>query len=855
MNPVFRAIAPHLAAILIFLAGSALYFSPQLQGKFVRQSDVVQYLGMSQEVREYYKETGERSLWTNAMFGGMPTYQINSIHAGNSLIYLDKAGRLTIKQPIGRFFIAMVWFYILLLVLRVNPWLAVAGAVAYSLTTNNLVLFETGHMTKLRVLSHLPLLAAGLILIFHRRKYLWGGLVFTAGFGLCLWANHPQMVYIFFMTLVIFGIAELVYHLRQGEINHFLKASAIALAGIALGTASAASNLWVTYEYSKDTMRGEPILEQAADNTRPQSSSETKGLAWDYAMQWSNGFIDLFSSFIPGVAGGGSNENVSSGMPMKKDPAWSQYLAQTRSKAPLYWGALPFTSGPIYFGAVVFLLFLMGVVLIKGPLKWWLALGALLTFMLSMGKNLEGFNQLIFDYLPLYNNFRTPNSILSVTALLVTLLGFMALAETLKEDIDKKEVLRSLMIGGGILGAISLYFILIGPSAYDFTSPGDARYAQAGFSQDVLIDTRKALMRSDALRTLILVGLAAGLIWAFLQEKISKNLLIGGIAVLVVFDAWTVGRRYVDASDFTEQSATVHTLQARPVDQQILQDTDPNFRVYDLSEGSLQSSTYASYFHKSLGGYHAAKLQRYQDIIDRYLNQGDQTVMNMLNTKYLIYPAQQQGQGPVVQRNPGALGPAWFVNDIRLVNTPNEEIDALGGLDARREAVVHREFESYLQGLQPDSISGSIQFNTYAPNRLTYTTNNTKEQLAVFSEIWYGPNKGWQAYIDGEAVEHIRVNYLLRGLRIPAGQHNIEFRFNPASYHKGVLVSRISSTLILLGLLGYGGFLGYNYFQNLPQEAPKPKPKAPKIPTRAKSSRRPAAGGQKKTGKKKKGRK
>ena len=845
MNSVFKAIGPHLAAIVLFLSITALFFSPQLQGKFIRQSDVTHYLGMAQEVKEYYKETGERSLWTNSMFGGMPTYQINTIHEGNYLIYLDKLGRLTIKQPIGRFFLAMLWFYILLVALRVNPWLAMVGAFAYSFTTNNLVLYEAGHMTKLRVLSHLPLIAAGLILAFHRRKYIWGGLLFTAGFGLSLWANHPQMVYYFFLTLLIFGIAELVYQIRKGELTHFLKASGFILAGMIVGMASTASNLWVTYEYSKDTMRGKPILQNEQTDDRPQSSSETDGLAWDYAMMWSNNTLDVFAAFIPGVVGGGSSEKVSSSMPMAKDPGWSQYLQQTRGTGPIYWGALTFTSGPIYFGAVICLLFCIGITLVKGPVKWWLVGGTLLTILISMGKNAEWLNAFLFDYFPLFNKFRTPNSVLSVTALLVTLLGFLAMGKILNEETDKKEILRSLYIGAGVTGAIALFFWLLGPGMFSFSRDSDATFTQYGFSLDPLIKTRKAFMRGDALRSFALVALSAGLIWAFLQQKLSKNLMIAGIAILVFFDMWTVGRRYLDEADFTARSSNVYTLQPRPADQQILQDQDPNFRVLDMSESTFQSS-YASYFHKSLGGYHAAKLQRYADLIDRHISQGNQEVINMLNTRYIIYPPQQQGQQTVAQRNPGAMGNAWFVQQIQLVDTPNEEIDALNEINPRDQAVVHREFESYVQGIQEDSIRGSIRLTAYAPNHLTYESNNEREQLAVFSEIWYGPNKGWQAYIDGEPAEHIRANYALRAMRLPAGQHSIEFKFEPTTYKKGVLVSRIFSSLILVGLLGFGGYQGYQFFQNLPEEAPQKPAPQPKAPQKKAAARR------KKPGKKKK---
>ncbi len=821
MNPVLNRLFPHLAALVVFLLLSVAFFYPQLEGKKVEQGDVVQYLGMSQEVREYEEKTGEKSLWTNAMFGGMPTYQINTIKEGNTLRYLENVGRLGFKPPIGQFFIAMVGFYILMIVLGAEPWLALIAAVAFSFTTNNFILYEAGHDTKLKTITYSPLIAAGMILAY-RRQLLSGGLLFALGVGLNVMSNHIQMTYYLILTLVILGIAQLVYDIRRGKLMDFLKATGVLLVAGLIGVGASASNLWVTYQYSQDTMRGEPILEKTSDEA--QSSSETEGLAWDYAMNWSNGVIDLFASYIPGAAGGGTQETVGPESALYKDLQRKGARLPKELPAPLYWGDLPFTSGPIYFGAVVFFLFFMGLPLVKGPLKWWLALSVLFTFLLSMGKNLESLNRFVFEVFPLYNKFRTPQSILSVTAFLVPLLGFLALHRIASGKAGKQEMMRSLMIGGGVAGAIALFFWLLGPSFFDFRTPGDARYEQAGYSLEALIADRKSLMRSDAFRTLALVALAAGLIWAFIQDRIRKPVLFAGIGLLVLFDLWSVGRRYLSPEAFVPKRDYAANFQPRPVDEQILQDSDPNFRVLDLTVNTYNSTT-TSYFHKTIGGYHAAKLQRYQDIIDRHLTQGNQQVLNMLNTKYFIVQG-PQGQ-PQVQSNAGsALGSAWFVDTLLMVDTPNQEIDALDDINTRTTAVVHREFADYVSGLNNGPRPGAIiELTSYAPNALTYQYEAPTERLAVFSETWYGPDKGWQAYLDDQPVEHIRVNYILRGMRVPPGSHTIRFEFDPALYRQGVLASSIFSSIILLGLLGYVGYFGYQRFQKLQNEKPAPKPK------------------------------
>ncbi len=827
MNSFITKSLTHIAVLLAFLVLSAIYFYPQLEGKVLPQGDIMQYMGMSQEVRAFKEKTGKTALWTNAMFGGMPTYKINTIRDGNTLRWADKLGRLGIKEPIGNFFVAMTGFYILLACLGVNPWLSAIGALAFGFTTNNLILYEAGHASKLNAIAYLSFMAAGIMMAF-RKQYLWGSLLFGLGLGLSLLSDHVQMTYYFFITLLIFGLAQLVDSILKKEITHFAKATAMLVLSGLVAIASAASNLLPTYEYAQDTMRGKPILEKDA-NTDETSSSAVEGLSWDYAMQWSNNTLDLFAAFIPGVVGGGSQEPLWKNSAIREDLSNRGARLPEDFKAPLYWGALPFTSGPAYFGATVVLFFLMGLILVKGAAKWWLAIGTLLTFLLSMGKNLEWFNELFFNYFPLYNKFRTPNSVLSVTALLVPMLGFLALGEILKSNSNKRLIMISLAIGGGIALTVSLFFAILGPSMFSFAGLRDTDLERAGYNLSAVIADRQALMRGDAFRAFLLVALSGGLVWAFVNKKIQKSVLIIGLGILVIFDVWTVGRRYLDSNSFVSKTTQNVNFKPRPVDEVILKDQDPNFRVLDLSVSTFEAAFPTSYFHKSLGGYNAAKLQRYQDIIDRHLLKNNEKVVNMLNTKYYI-TRDTNGQ-PEVQINMGALGNAWFVSQTLIVNSANQEIDALTTFNPAEQAIIHSEFSNYLEGLniKKDS-TNSISLTKYEPNYLVYQSNAKSEQLAVFSEVWYGPDKGWQAYIDGKPVSHIRSNYILRALRIPAGQHSVEFKFEPQSYQTGKLLSAIFSSILLLGLLGFGGFSAYQSYQEA-LKAPKPEKRTPKEKT------------------------
>ncbi|MEM9884768.1 MAG: YfhO family protein [Bacteroidota bacterium] len=801
---MFKKILPHIIAVITFIAISLAFFSPQLQGKVIRQGDIVQNKAMANEQRTFQKELGEAILWTNAMFGGMPTYQISTVNQGNLLKKLGKFMHLGFKRPAGIFIMGMLCFYILMMSLKVNPWIAIVGAVAFGLTTNNYVLFEAGHNTKIISIMFIPLIAAGIINAFNK-KYVLGGLLFALGVGLNISANHVQMSYYFFLTLLIFGIAQLIIDARAGKLAEFLKSAGILIVAGLIGIGANASNLLVTNEYSKETMRGKPILE-ISDTGEAKSSSEVEGLDWNYAMRWSNGTLDLFSTFIPRVAGGSSGENLG------RESATYKKLRQRGARlgdsvpVPLYWGDLYSTAGAPYFGAAIVFLFILGLLVVKGAVKWWLGLGVLLTMMISMGKNLSWFNFFLFENLPLFNKFRTPNSVLSVTAALVPILAMLALVVINQSAEDRKNLLRSLYIATGISAGIALFFALLGSSMFDFAGANDANLAQLGYDVDAVIADRKSTMQNDAFRSAGIVLLAAALLWAYLSNRIKFIWVLAGIGLVTLVDLWTVNRRYIAKEDFVTQRNYDNAFNPRPVDQQIksLEKNRGAYRIMDVTADPYNSA-FASYFHNTVGGYHPAKLQRIQDVIERHLSSNfNQQVLDMLNTKYFIVNGQN---APQVQQNPGALGNAWFIDTIKTVTSANAEIDALNNFRPRTTAIVHQEYSDYLSGFDPNG-QGTIGLNIdeYRPDYLIYNSNSGSEQLAVFSEIWYGPDKGWNAYIDGEKVEHIRVNYLLRALRIPAGQHEIEFRFEPSSFYTGKTVSLISSLLILLGLLGFVAF-------------------------------------------------
>jgi len=826
---LFKKALPHLAAIVIFLVVSVIYFSPQIQGEVIRQGDIEQGKGMIKEMNDYKSITGESALWTNAMFGGMPSYQIASPQKGNLIRrFIEPLMQLNIGDPISWFFVSFLSFYIMLIALGVNPWVAIVGALAYGFTTNNFVLYEAGHTSKFRAISYAPLVVAGVVLAY-KEKLILGGVVFLLGMALNIGTNHPQMTYYLGIGLGFYVLAQLITSIKSGNIKSFAMGSAVLALCSVLALGTSASKLLTSYEYGQDTMRGAPILKTEASNITASSSSETEGLAYNYAMQWSNGWLDLLAIVIPRAVGGGSAEKLSNSSNLYKDLRSKGANLGNNFRAPLYWGALPSTAGPAYFGALISFFFLMSFWLIEGRIKWSLSAAILLTMLLSLGKNFNLLNEPIFNYFPLYSKFRAPSSILGITNVFFCLMGALALNKIFSTTVDKEKLLNALKFSAIGMGVFLLFFAFVGPSIFDFSNAGDARLASAGYDLNAVVDDRKEALRNDALRSLLIMALGAGLVWAFIQEKINKTIALAALGVIMIGDLWTIGKRYIDSDSFQKAPNTnEQPFPFRAADQQIYASEGVDFnaesnadnwslkrrghyRVFDMAVNTFNNSS-TSYYHNTIGGYHPAKLQRIQDLIDQYISRGNQNVLGMLNTKYFITREQQ------VQQNPSALGTAWFVESIQKATTPNEEIGALGTIDPANQAVVlDSEFGNYIGGFDPQK-NGTIGLTDYLPTHLTYQSNATSEQLAIFSEVWYGPNKGWQAYIDGSPVDHVRANYILRALKVPAGQHKIEFKFAPSTYNTGEMISYASSILLLLLVFGFLGKEFLAYYKGIPAE-------------------------------------
>ena len=822
----------HLLNIVILYIATAVFFGPMMQGKKLPQGDIMSSVSTKREMVEYRQQTGEKVFWSNSMFGGMPFVT----NYGKDMNLTGKVFMLPNKlmpRPAHIIFKAMLFGYLALIILGINPWLSLLGALAFGLTTNHIVITEAGHNSKMACIANFPLILAGFVLVF-RKKYLTGGTMLALGSAMAIYARHPQMMYYLFIAMLIGGVAFFVKALMEKELLAFGKATGVLLLAGALAILSGITHLSSMQNYSRDSMRGEPILQQEAQAVQTGSSSEVDGLAWEYAMQWSNGTLDLWSALVPGVVGGSSAE------PIDRDAASARLFQSTQDmRAPLYWGDLPFTSGPPYFGAVIALFFILGLFFLPGHIRWWAIGSVAVMLLLSMGDNLSALNRPLFEHLPLYNKFRSPNSILVVTSGLMIFFAVLGMQRLLElTGAERKDAVKKLYYSVGGLGAICLFFAVAGSGFYDFRSAGDARY------QDEIVrffvEDRKALMQADAWRTLAFIIVAGALMWAYLTERMQKLPVVLALTVLTVADFWMIDRRYINAGSFVNAQQYEQNFQPRPVDQQIMQQEPRGrgyYRVLDLSINTFNSSA-TSYYHNTIGGYSPVKLQRIQDVIDRHISQNNQAVLNMLNTKYVI------GQNGQLSQNPNALGTAWFVEKIIEVNSPNEEISALSNFSPGQEAIVLRSaFSDYLNGFTAGNGQGTITLTEYAPNALTYQSNTSQEQLAVFSEVWYGPDKGWTVTIDGEPAEHIRANYLLRAMRVPAGEHTIRFEFDPATvYGTRNMIARLSSGIILLLGIGLVGWNGYQWYQ---EPAPEPTPEPEAKPKAKASSRRKGKKGKK----------
>jgi hypothetical protein len=811
-------ILPHLVAILLFVALVAVYFSPVIfEGKQLKQSDTVQWAGASSEISKHRDTYHEEPLWTNSQFGGMPAYVISVIYPGEWLESIDKAMSAGFPHPIAVFFVGLVCYYLLLLAYGVSPWLAIIGSIAFTFFSYNFVSIEAGHNSKVRAMTFAPMLIAGIVWAY-RGRLLWGASLAALGTGLQLRSGHFQISYYIVFVVGILVINELYWAIKESKMKHFMIASIILAMAGGIGIGTSAARLMVLQEYTSYSMRGKPEL-KPKDVNKPKDG----GLDRDYVFSWSNGAMENFTLLIPGLYGGSSSELVAKKSNAAK--ALSDLGADPSSipQLPYYWGDQPFTSGPVYAGAIVMFLFILGLFVLDGRYKWWLLAAALLSIALATGKHFPAFNYLMYDYFPSYNKFRTVTMSIFIAQLVFPIMGVLAIQKLLTMP-DAKAAEKKLRIAGGITAGICLLFWLIPGIAGDFTSTNDAQLQQS-FGNDpavfqrilsAIIDDRESMVRADALRSLAFILFAAGILIVALRKIINLQIAGLAIAILVLVDLWGVDKRYINKDSFAK-TFYGNTLEQEASDLAILADKS-DYRVLNLQNPFNETRT--SYFHKSIGGYSPVKLRRYQDLIENDLTAeidsligalrqpgfspdqfGRFTVLNMLNTKYIKYGAEANAVIP----NPAALGNAWFVNKVRTVSSPDAELEALRTISPRTEAVIDDQKFKVSQ-TSFDSTAGNIAQTAYRANRLEYKSNNTAKGLAVFSEIFYAA--GWEATIDGKPADLIRVNYVLRGLEIPAGSHTIVMEFKPQTYYLGNNISMASSLLVMLGLVA-AGFTAY----------------------------------------------
>jgi hypothetical protein len=785
----FSKFIPYIAAFVTFIIVTLIFFGPMItDDKTLSQGDINQFDGMSKEVVDFRDKNHSEALWTNSMFGGMPAFQISTLYPSNMIQHVEKVLRLGLPEFSGFLFTACLGFYLLLIVLSVNPWLAIAGALAYSLASYNLIILEAGHNTKMHAIALLPYVVVGFILLWQRR-YLLGGAVSALSFSMLINANHVQIAYYLFITLLIAGAVFLVYAIRDKDLKHYILAFGIFAGAGLLGIASNLSLLWTTYEYGNATIRGKSDL---TSNTQSKG-----GLDKDYAFSYSYTKAEAFNLLIPNLMGGSSNQL------MDEDSKTVQAIHGQTRMLPMYWGDQPFTSGPSYLGALIIFLFILGLVIVDGPFKWWLGLATLLAITLSLGYHLAWFNDFFFDHFPGYNKFRTVTMSLIICQLTVPLLAILAMQRIINKEVPTDRAVNGIYISAGITGGICLIFALFGSALLSFSGPGDKQFQPELVT--FLKEDRLSLLRSDAFRSFFLIAIGAAVVWATVKEKISGSIAIAVIIVVCAFDFIGIGKRFINSDSYTEQKEKQNRFAQSPADQVILQDPSPDYRVFNTTVNSFNDAS-TSYWHKSIGGYHAAKLRRYQELIENHISKGNMAVLDMLNTKYII----QKGPTgmPVAGQNPGACGNAWFVEKVQIVKNADEEIKAMDKFDPLETAFVDSRFASDLNGFTggKDSVS-KIRLVTYAPNDLNYEYTAPKNQVAVFSEIYYQP--GWVATVDGKETAIFRANYVLRAMLLPAGSHKVEMKFKPSSYYTGEKVSLVSSVLILL-LFGGAVFVEFN---------------------------------------------
>lgn len=780
----FKNALPHLLGLAIFLLVTVIYFQPLFQGKKVYQGDIVNFIGMSQELKEFRAETGEEALWTNRMFSGMPAYQISYNTPSNLTHYADKVMSFNFPRQASFVLLAFIGFYILLITMGISPAFAIVGALGYGLTTYLFIIIEAGHNTKAHAMAYVAPVIAG-VLLAYKGKFLKGAALTSLFLALQFKANHVQISYYLLMMLILLAVFEFASAYKRDELKQFFKATLFLLFAAVLGIGSNIEKLWSTIDYGKYSTRSQSELTIDGDQ-----ENKTSGLNKDYATSWSYGKMETFNLMIPNFMGGAS------GSPLTKDSETYKVLKKRNvpnaknviKRMPTYWGAQPFTSGPVYIGAIMCFLFVLGAFLVKGKLKWWLLSCTLLSFTLAWGNNMMWLTDFFLEYVPGYNKFRTVSMILVIAELTIPLLGFVAIKQIIENKFENQELIKSLKYSIGITAGLCLLFAFVGPSLFNFSSAADTQYPD--FLVSALEVDRASLMRSDSLRSLVFILLAACSIYLYHLKKIKLMPFAILLGVLVLADMLPVNNRYLNSEDFVKAKKMDTPFQKTAADIEILKDKELNFRVYNTTE-RIDAGARTSYFHNNLGGYHGAKLKRYQELIDMQIAKGNSSVIDMLNTKYII---RKSSSGAMLAlKNPSQLGAAWFVSSAKVVKNADDEMRALSTFNPSSEVLIDKRYNLEERTY---NATGSINLSSYKPNHLVYDVTAEDESFAVFSEIFY--DKGWNAYVDGVLKDHYRVNYVLRGMPLPKGAYSVEFKFEPQSVALGSSIALVCSTLIYL---------------------------------------------------------
>lgn len=801
LKSFFKKYGAYAVAAVAFVAAAYIYCYPATQGKVIYAADGQNWRGAVHEALEYTQQTGRHTWWIGSMFCGMPSYQIGGgeYKSGKFLAplrrYLQRGHWDTPWILIIYFFC----FFILMRAFEVNRWLAIAGSFALTLSSYFLVIIAASHMTKTSTIALMSVVLAGFHLIFRKKYGL--GVILVMLFTAAGFTAHPQMAYYICMLIGVLWFAELAIHLKEKRMREFLLATALFVAALGIGLGTNSSNVFANAEYTAETMRGghSDLVQEGTDAAK----AAPKGLDIQYATEWSYGLDETFSFLIPGFKGG------SSAYPLGKNSALFKTLVRRGvdrrdatafcQMAPLYWGEQPFTAGNVYMGAIVCFLFLLGLLIVDGPYKWGLLAATVFSVLLALGHNCMWLTELFFKYFPLYSKFRAVSSILIVAEITMPLLGFLALKAMMDGSVAKERAAKGVLIAGGITGGLCLCFALLGPSIFSFTSGYDAYLTQQmpQWVYDALVDERVRLFKADSFRSFAFIAAAAVLLWFYAKGRMKEGWMIAALGMLIVADLWPVDKRYFNDNNFVPKKEDNSAFDIQPYEEALLKDPS-HFRVFNYSAAAFSESR-TSYRLKSLGGYSAAKLRRYQDLIDRHLSKMHLPVVGMLNAKYILVPDENGNLQP--QRNPGALGNAWFVGKLLEVDGANAEIDSLMTVDLKTTAVIDKPFVPMASSLEPGiADDAQIVLTSYAPDQLDYAMTSSEPGIVVFSEIYY-PH-GWKATIDGESAEHFRVNYMLRAMNVPAGQHRIRFVFDPDSVRKGDAIATVFCVLMYLIVLG-----------------------------------------------------